>query len=252
MSNGGFTMTVNPIKPQHYPAEEIQVFLRQRGITALQRCAGYIAPKMPLMRHPIRPVEQLYARKVDNMLFMLTYQRVWNSNPRLPYLLLTWMLATSINPLRLINYLEDKELALSVALMLVRIACGMKQLKIDTAKLDRVLNYVQHTVYTKYSNRPHNLWQLYSSALGILKAMYKVATAQRKHKYEKQVHDLPRILGYVLFYAERIKQPDDIKPVHDFIVRYWFKRDDEALAELAYILRQDILEQLAALEEGSG
>jgi hypothetical protein len=103
---------------------EEATLLRLGGLAYLRQMAGYIPLKMTSEQLQFEPVSEEYAMCADAMMTRLSCQEVVGANPRAPYLMVIWLLVGIDNPFSVRHYVPDNVLVLSLARLLLRVACG--------------------------------------------------------------------------------------------------------------------------------
>jgi hypothetical protein len=233
---------VNPVRGQNTSERAVADYLRHQGVIAFQSSGGFIAPHMPIQPHPIYPVAADYAENVDTLLHNLTQHDRVSCNPRLPYLLLTWILATSLNPYRVSKYHPNQAVALSIARLMARVACGLPNVEGDPQDLILPL--------MNYNSGDMNQIRINQTATNILGAALDIVIGHPENPRVKFASTIKVNLAMLLIALKYFKGPNEVNAVNRYMLKHWQQYDDATLSDIAHSLLDDIQVQIEALQVG--
>jgi hypothetical protein len=234
---------VNPVRGQNTSEQAVANYLRHQGVIAFQSSGGFIAPHMPLQPYPIYPVEADYAENVDALLFNLTQYRANDCNPRLPYLLITWIAGTSLNPYRVSKHHPNQAVALSIARLMARVACGMPNLEGDPQ--DLILPLMNTPV-----SGDTNQVRIQTYAMNVLGAALDIIIGHPENPRVKFASTIKVNLAMLLIAVGCFKGANEVNAVNRYMLKHWQQYDDATLSDIAHTLLDDIQVQLVALQVG--
>ena len=238
---------VNPVRGQNTSERAVADYLRHQGVMAFQRSGGFIAPNMPIHPHPIYPVEAPFTDNADELLFNLTQHRITNCNPRLPYLLMTWIAATSLNPYRVIKHHPNQPVGLSIARMMAWVACGLPNTESDPQDFILPLTYTP-MIYDGFSSASANPFRIQQLAMNILGAMLDIIIGHPEISRVTLAMKIKVNLALLLIAVGYFKGANEVNAMNRYMLKHWLQYDDVTLSNIAHTLLDDIQVQLEALQ----
>jgi hypothetical protein len=226
-----------PLNPQAYSPDEVSMFLRHRGIQHLQQKAGFIAPRMSADEPIFFDVAEPYASVAPTVLHRLCSMQPPATSPRIPYLLLAWMLFGSDNPFRVLDHIPEVTLTRWVGFHLLTIACG---LRLTASEFRHVLSAAAALAQQPKSGQYWMTSEL-EDARKIVLAASEIASGTTRYGFGAHANIAKVRFEYLAIHTRLAQQRGDITyPINDRIYR-WSKLDDAALFALAMRLMRDLL-----------
>jgi len=207
---------------QHYRVTQTErEILLAAGAAGFRRMAGYTPPQMPVKIPTLSPVANSFAAYADAMMTELCGEAVPGCIPRVPYLVLAWLLIGSDNEYRVFQYTIEPLIFSQVARQLLWIALGYELSLTDKATLGDII--------TIDSNVPYDM-SVASMAILRSVAMYLVGV----------YNDFPMAFRYVLYIVEKMMGVL-VKESLQLQAMLWRDIDDDMAWAIARSLMLDIL-----------
>ena len=160
------------------------------------------------------------------------------TSPRIPYLLLAWMLFASDNPFRVIDHIPEVTLTRWVGFHLLTIACG---LRLTESEYGHILSAAAALAHKPKTGKHWLLVNEVEDARKVVIAASEIASGTTRYGFGAHANIAKVRFEYLALHTKLARHRGDVTyPINDRIY-HWSKLDDAALLALAMQLMRDLL-----------